>query len=66
LLAVEAPFKAIHEKQSVSKEILTVPVELFTSERQKAYDAHELELINRHADRLNQEAEGVLTYQMEL
>jgi metal-responsive CopG/Arc/MetJ family transcriptional regulator len=31
-----------------------------------AYDLDELELINRNADRLNQEAEDVLAYQVEL
>jgi metal-responsive CopG/Arc/MetJ family transcriptional regulator len=31
-----------------------------------AYDLHELELINKNADRLNKEAEDVLTYQIEL
>jgi metal-responsive CopG/Arc/MetJ family transcriptional regulator len=36
------------------------------SEKRETYDLHELELINRNADRLNQEAEDVLTYQMEL
>jgi metal-responsive CopG/Arc/MetJ family transcriptional regulator len=33
---------------------------------QPAYNLDELELINRNADRLNQEAEDVLTYQVEL
>jgi len=31
-----------------------------------AYDLDELDLINRNADRLNQEAEDVLTYQVEM
>jgi metal-responsive CopG/Arc/MetJ family transcriptional regulator len=31
-----------------------------------AYDLNELDLINRNADRLNQEAEDVLTYQVEM
>jgi metal-responsive CopG/Arc/MetJ family transcriptional regulator len=35
-------------------------------EGRPAYDHHELELINRNVDRLNQEAEDVLTYQVEL
>ena len=35
-------------------------------ENRSAYNLDELELINRNADRLNQEAEDVLTYQVEL
>jgi len=31
-----------------------------------AYDLRELELINKNAERLNQEAEDVLTYQIDL
>ena len=31
-----------------------------------AYDLRELELINKNADRLNQEAEDALTYQIDL
>ena len=37
-----------------------------TSEKQVTHDARELELIDRNSDRLNQEAEDVLGYQMEL
>jgi len=35
-------------------------------QRQTAHDAADLEVINQNAERLNQEAEDVLTYQMEL
>ena len=35
-------------------------------EKQTTYDLHELNVINQNAARLNQEAEDVLTYQMEL
>jgi len=33
---------------------------------QRARDAKDLEAINRHADQLNEEAEDVLTYQVDL
>jgi metal-responsive CopG/Arc/MetJ family transcriptional regulator len=33
---------------------------------QKRQDARDLEIINRHADSLNQEAADVLTYQVDL
>lgn len=51
---------------SLSELIEEVLRRFLASERQKPYDPHELELINRNADRLNQEADDVLTYQMEL
>ncbi|MGH7455349.1 MAG: ribbon-helix-helix protein, CopG family [bacterium] len=51
---------------SLSELIEEVLRRFLASERQKTYDPHELELINRNADRLNQEAEDVLTYQTEL
>ena len=35
-------------------------------EKSPVYDFHELESINRNADRLNKEAEDVLGYQIEL
>jgi hypothetical protein len=35
-------------------------------EKRPAYNLNELELINQNADRLNQEAEDVLAYQIEL
>ncbi len=51
---------------SLSELVEEVLRRFLASERQKSYDRHELELINRNADRLNQEAEDVLSYQMEL
>jgi metal-responsive CopG/Arc/MetJ family transcriptional regulator len=35
-------------------------------EEKPSYDLRELELINKNANRLNQEAEDALTYQIEL
>ncbi|MDZ7289690.1 MAG: ribbon-helix-helix domain-containing protein [candidate division KSB1 bacterium] len=51
---------------SLSELIEEVLRRFLANERRKTYDIHELEAINRNADRLNQEAEDVLTYQMEL
>jgi len=51
---------------SLSELIEDVLRRFLAGERQKTYDSHELELINRNADRLNQEAADVLTYQIEL
>lgn len=47
---------------SLSELIEDVLRRFLASERQKIYAPRELELINRNADRLNQEAEDVLTY----
>lgn len=51
---------------SLSELIEDVLRRFLASEKRETYDPHELELINHNADRLNQEAEDVLTYQMEL
>jgi hypothetical protein len=50
---------------SLSKLIEDALCRFLLCERQKTYDTHELELINLSADRLNQEAVDVLTYQIE-
>ncbi len=36
------------------------------AQSRSAHDQHDLELINQNADRLNEEAEEVLSYQIEL
>jgi metal-responsive CopG/Arc/MetJ family transcriptional regulator len=53
-------------QSSLSELIEDVLRRFLAGERRKTYDSRELELINRNADRLNQEAKEVLTYQMEL
>lgn len=52
--------------RSLSELIEEAVRHFLAEEKQTVYDHHELELINQNADRLNQEAEDVLTYQMEL
>ena len=51
---------------SLSELIEEVLRRFLANERQQTHNPDELELINQNADRLNQEAEDVLTYQMEL
>lgn len=51
---------------SLSELIEELQRDFLAKESRPAYNLHELELINRNADRLNQEAENVLTYQVEL
>jgi metal-responsive CopG/Arc/MetJ family transcriptional regulator len=51
---------------SLSDLIEEVLRRFLANKRQETYDPGELELINHNADRLNREAEDVLTYQMDL
>jgi hypothetical protein len=59
-------FLGTNDHRSLSELIEEALRRFLATEKQKTYDTHELELINRNADRLNQEAGDVLTYQMEL
>jgi len=56
----------VNGQRSLSELIAELLRNALHKERQPAYDLHELELINLNADRLNQEAEDTLTYQVEL
>lgn len=56
-----------HNDHSSLSELIENLVRGFLAKAEKpAYDLRELELINRNAERLNQEVEDVLTYQIEL
>lgn len=57
---------ATNGHSSLSELIEEMLRRFLVKEKQQAYDLRELVLINQNADRLNQEAEDVLTYQMEL
>jgi len=52
--------------RSLSELIEEVLRHFLADEQEMTYDPHELERINQNADRLNQEAADVLTYQIEL
>jgi metal-responsive CopG/Arc/MetJ family transcriptional regulator len=56
--------RASGSKQSRSAFIEAVLHRHFQEEAKAARDAREIELINRHADELNAEAEDVLRYQV--
>lgn len=56
----------VNSHESLSELVEEVLRRFLASEQRPSYDLHELELINRNADRLNQEAEDVLAYQIEL
>jgi metal-responsive CopG/Arc/MetJ family transcriptional regulator len=51
-------------KQSRSAFIEAVLLQYLREEKKATRDAHEVELINRHADELNAEVEDVLRYQV--
>ncbi|MPZ21385.1 MAG: ribbon-helix-helix protein, CopG family [Luteitalea sp.] len=52
-------------KQQSRSEFIESALRTFLGQvRRQARDARELELLNRHADRLNAEAEDVLEYQV--
>jgi metal-responsive CopG/Arc/MetJ family transcriptional regulator len=51
-------------KQSRSAFIEAVLLRYFREETKAARDAREIELINRHADKLNAEVDDVLRYQV--
>jgi metal-responsive CopG/Arc/MetJ family transcriptional regulator len=54
------------EGESRSEAIERLLRESFAQQAQRARDSKDLELINKHADQLNEEAEDVLTYQVEM
>ncbi len=66
LLQALTRFLGANGHSSLSELIEEALRRFLASEKRKTYDAHELELINRNAERLDQEAEDVLAYQMEL
>lgn len=53
------------EGKSRSETIEQLPRESFANRKRRARDREDLEAINRHASELNEEAEDVLTYQVE-
>jgi metal-responsive CopG/Arc/MetJ family transcriptional regulator len=54
-------FLSANGHNSLSELIEELLRDFLVKEKRSAYNFHELELINRNADRLNQEAEDVLT-----
>ena len=61
---LEAIDQQAGEGQSRSEFIESALRAFLVQIRRQARDARELELLNRHADRLNAEAEDVLDYQV--
>ena len=54
------------EGESRSEAIERLLREGFSQQARRARDSKDLELINKHADQLNEEAEDVLKYQAEM
>jgi metal-responsive CopG/Arc/MetJ family transcriptional regulator len=57
---------AANGHSSLSELIESLVRDFLVKPKPSAYDLDELDMINRNADRLNQEAEDVLTYQVEM
>ncbi len=54
------------EHQTRSEFIETAVRDFIARQKQKERDRHDLAVLNKHAERLNKEAEDVLSYQTEL
>lgn len=63
LASIDALLK---EKENRSEFIEKILKDYLRSTNLKSYSTKDLEIINRNADRLNKEAEDVLSYQVEL
>jgi metal-responsive CopG/Arc/MetJ family transcriptional regulator len=62
---VEAVDQIANGEESRSEVIERLLRERFVQMRRRARDLRDLEIINRNADRLNEEAEDVLSYQVD-
>jgi metal-responsive CopG/Arc/MetJ family transcriptional regulator len=58
--------RATRKGESRSQAVERLLRQTLASETRRARDVRDFDLINRHADRLNAEAEDVLSYQVDL
>jgi metal-responsive CopG/Arc/MetJ family transcriptional regulator len=63
---LEALSKATKKGESRSQAVERLLRETLAREARRAQESRDLDRINRHADRLNAEAEDVLAYQVDL